>query len=74
MIDFLGRVKLRMDNLGENKKLQKILKDKNLNVSVEFTPRDTPQYNTVVERAFATLYGRIRAMLNGGGFLIWKEY
>ena len=33
-------------------------------ISFEFTPHDTPQYNGVVERAFATLYGHVRSMNN----------
>ena len=31
---------------------------------LEITAAGTPQHNGVVERAFATLYGKIRAMLN----------
>ena len=30
----------------------------------EFSAPGTPQQNVVVKRAFATLYGRVRAMLN----------
>ena len=53
--------------------------DQNLKITFEFTPRDTPQHNGVVERAYQTLYNRVRAMLNGGGFdgkmrgLMWAE-
>ena len=35
--------------------------------TVEFTAPRTPQQNGVVERDFAFLYARIRAMLNGAG-------
>ena len=59
---------LRMDNAGENIKFQKILRNNDLDIEVEFTPVDGPEYNSVVERGFATLYGRVRASLNGAGF------
>jgi hypothetical protein len=35
---------------------------------VEFTAPQTPQENGKVERAFATLWGRTRALLNSAGF------
>ena len=57
-----------MDNAGENKKLEEILKLKKLNIYFEYTPFDGADFNGVVERAFATGYGRVQAMLNGGGF------
>ena len=59
---------LRMDNAGENINFQKILRNNDLDIEVEFTPVDGPEYNGVVERGFATLYGRVRASLNGAGF------
>ena len=34
----------------------------------EFTARETPQHNGIVERAYQTLYNRVRAMLNTAGF------
>ena len=53
----------RCDNAGENKKLEeKIMKSK-LNIDFEYTPVGTP-HNGVVERTFATLYGRVRTMFN----------
>ena len=55
----------RCDGAGENKVLPDKLIKENEFVDFEFTPRDTPQFNGIVERAFATLYGRVRAMLNG---------
>ena len=35
---------------------------------MEYTARETPQQNDMVERAFATLYGRIWALNNHAGF------
>ena len=45
----------------------------------EYTARNTPQQNGKVERAFATLFGRVRAMLNQADMdrakrdMIWTE-
>ena len=52
------------DRGGENKVLPDKLIKENQSINFEFTPHDTPQYNGMVKRAFATFYGRIRAMLN----------
>ena len=78
-VNFLVRTKVRMDNSGENKKFAEMLKENDMEIDVEFTPVDSPQFNGIFERCFATLYGRVRAMLNGGGFfnqnrqLNWAE-
>ena len=39
----------------------------------EYTAPGTPQQNGVVERAFVTLMGRARAMMNHAGFTIAKR-
>lgn len=56
---------LRMDNGGENKSLVKRLNSKEwkLYPAIEYTARDTPQHNHLVEVGFATLYGRGRSMM-----------
>ena len=57
--------KIRCDNSGENRSLQELVRqDHNLSVKFEFTAPYTPQQNGKIERKFATLYGKIRAMLN----------
>ena len=57
--------KIRCDNAGENKILQQIIQeDEKLNIKFEFTAPYTPEQNGKVERQFATLYGKVRAMLN----------
>jgi transposase InsO family protein len=38
--------------------------DKDLNIEFEFTAPNTPQQNGKIERKFATVYGKMRAMLN----------
>ena len=39
-------------------------KREGFDIGFEFTAQGTPQHNSVVERAFATLFGRVRAMMN----------
>ena len=53
---------IRCDNSGENKKLMELCKTTNglAHIHFKFTARNTPQQNGVVERAFTTLYRRIR--------------
>jgi hypothetical protein len=55
---------IRCDNAGENKVTRDELKRIAPALQFEFTAPDTPQQNGCVERKFATLYGRVRAMLN----------
>ena len=56
--------KFRCNNaLGENKKFAEKLSDLQKNLITEYSAPGTPQQNGVVERAFATLYGRVRAMM-----------
>eukprot|EP00984_Skeletonema_dohrnii_P022875 scaffold11976_cov67-Skeletonema_dohrnii-CCMP3373.AAC.1 len=58
---------IRCDNSGENRKLEELCKQEGLGITFEYTAPGTPQQNGRVERKFATLYGRIRAMLNDSG-------
>ena len=58
---------IRMENGGENLEVEKLLNENMLDIQVEYTPRDTPQHNGIVERSFQTLYNCIRSMLNGAG-------
>ena len=57
----------RCENAGENKKFEEILRQKGYGVSFEYTSANTPQQNGIVERCFATHYGRVRAMLRACG-------
>jgi hypothetical protein len=59
---------LRCDNSGENESVQKAFEREGIKVQMEFTAPNTPQENGKVERAFATLWGRTRAMLNHAYF------
>jgi hypothetical protein len=56
---------IRMDNGGENKGLVKVLNSAKWQMypDIEYTARDTPQHNHLVEVGFATLYGRSRALI-----------
>ena len=60
--------KWHCDNAGENLKTEELFKNGNLGIRFQYTARETPQHNGVVERSFVTLYGRVRAMLNAAGF------
>jgi hypothetical protein len=56
---------IRCDNSGENRKLmENLLSEKDLNIKFEFTAPYTPQQNGKIERKFATLFGKVRSMLN----------
>ena len=59
--------RIRLDNSGENKSLQKECDKQNLGIIFEFTAPATPQQNSVAERRIPTLMGRARAMLNQVG-------
>ena len=57
---------LRMDNAGENVKLKFRCESADWKLGIkhfEFTSRDTPQQNSLVEVGFATLGNRARAMM-----------
>ena len=58
----------RLDNSGENRRLQKECDKQNLGIIFEFTPPGTVQQNSVVERKIPTLMGRSRAMMIQAGF------
>jgi hypothetical protein len=58
---------LRMDNAAENVSLKSNLENKGLPVEVEFTSPNSPEQNGQVGRSFATLWGRVRAMMNNSG-------
>ena len=42
--------------------------DNELGIVFEYTAPGTPQQNGVIERAFATMLGKKRAIMNGAGF------
>ena len=52
------------DNAGKNVKLKEKINKLQYGIDFEMMAAGTPQHNGVVERAFATLHGRIRATLN----------
>ena len=59
--------RIRLDNSGENKSLQKECDKANLGIIFEFIAPGTPQQNSVAERRIPTLMGRARAMLIQAG-------
>ena len=59
--------RIKLDNSGENKSLQKECEKQNLGIIFEFTAPGTPQQNSIAERRIPTLMGRARAMLMQAG-------
>ena len=59
--------RIRLDNSGENRSLQKECDKANMGLTSEFTAPGTPQQNSVVERRTPALMGRARAMLIQAG-------
>ena len=59
--------RIRLNNSGENKSLQKECDKQNLGVIFEFTAPGMPQQNFVVQRRIPTLMGRAKAMLTQAG-------
>ena len=55
------------------------MQDEGLGVTFKYTAQNTPQQNGKVERTFATLYSRMRAMMESTGFEynrrleLWRE-
>ena len=64
---------IRCDNAGENKVLEKESAKNTLGIIFEYTAPGTPQQNGEVERAFVTVMGRARAMMNHAGFTMAKR-
>ena len=64
---------IRCDNAGENKVLERESDKKDWGIIFEYTAPGTPQQNGVVERAFVTVMGRARAMMNHAGFTVAKR-
>ena len=67
---------LRMDNAGENKKLQQRLEssDWKLDPTIEFTARATPQHNARAELAFPSIANKGRAMMSAANLPIEERY
>ena len=59
--------RIRLDNSGGNRSLQKECDKANLGIIFEFTAPGTPQQNSVAERRIPMLMGRARAMLIQAG-------
>ena len=64
---------IRFDNAGENKVLARESGKNELGIIFEYTAPGTPQQNGVVERAFVTVMGRARSMMNHAGFTMAKR-
>jgi hypothetical protein len=56
--------KLCLDNASKNIAMAEAIKVGGYNVTFAFICPESPQYNGVVERMFATLFGMVRSILN----------
>ena len=63
---------IHFNNAGENKKLEEKRNVEGLGIIFEYTATGTQQQNTYVERAFPTIMGQARAMMNFAGFTTKK--
>ena len=59
--------RIRLDNRGENRSLQKECDKANMGITFEFTTPGTPKQNSVAEKRIQTLMGRARAILIQAG-------
>ena len=68
-----------MRQCRKNRSLEDDCIEKDLGIIFEYTAPGTPQQNGVVDRAFATMLGKTRAIMNDAGFdekkrhLFWTE-
>ena len=82
LIDWLKELKnkyetkvqrIRMDNVGENKMLARSCDQNEMRIKFEYKAPGAPQQNRVTQRAFVTLIGRGRVMMNHAGFTVKKR-
>ena len=64
---------IRSDNAGENNILNKQCIEEEMGILFEYTAPGTPQQNSIVERDFPAMFGKVRAMMNAAGFDKRKE-
>ena len=64
---------IRCDNAGENKVLERESDKNELEIIFEYTVPGAPQQNGEVERAFVTVIGRARAIMNHAGLTMAKR-
>ena len=64
---------IRCDSAGEDKVLERESEKNELWIIFEYTAPATPQQNGVVERAFVTVMGKAREMMNHAGFTMAKR-
>ena len=62
-----------MDNAGEDKMLARCCDKNEMGIKFEYTAPGTLQQNGDVERAFVTVIGRGRAMMNHARFTVKKR-
>ena len=55
---------MRCENAAEKKSFEELFKKEGLGIKFKYTSPGSPQQNRKCERKFATLYGKVRSMLN----------
>jgi hypothetical protein len=55
---------IHLDNSGENIAMASLICSHGFAITFEYISPGSPQYNGLVKRAFATLYGMVRSVLN----------
>jgi len=60
--------KIKCDSAGENNILEKQCIEEEMGILFEYTAPGTPQQNSIVEKAFPAMFGKLRAMMNAAGF------
>ena len=58
---------IRMDWSGENMKFKEVCEEKYPEIKFELTAKDMPQQNGKVERVIATIWDRLRSMMDDAG-------
>ena len=82
LLDKNGKKKatsMRCDKAGERKSFEELSNKERLGIKFEYTSHVNPQQNRKCELKFATLYGKVRSMLNGARLIpifchgLWTE-
>jgi len=59
---------IQCDNAGENNILEKQSIEEEMGILFKYTTPGTPQQNSIMERVFPAMFGKLRAMMNAAGF------
>jgi hypothetical protein len=69
----------KFNNAGKNKSTQTMFEENGFGIKCEYTARETPQQNRMVEQAYIILFGRVRASMTNAAFekvkreMLWAQ-